>query len=89
MCRRVKDLWRIVSKKYVVEVGGVRYEQQPQDIYAIVLMQRLKPALVSLWTLACPPLLPVPVKSSNLSGSLIDAASQIPLKPSYFSAFTA
>lgn len=56
----MRDPWRVGSPKYVAEIGRDRYEQQPEAIDAQVLMQRSKPARVSLWILTFPTLATTP-----------------------------
>lgn len=77
MYRNVRDPWRIVFQKYVVEIGRDRHEQQPKAIYAKVLMQRFRPDLVSSGILTFPSLATCSHQIHQPIKSLMDSAFKI------------
>lgn len=80
----MRDPWRIVIQKYVVEIGRDKYEQQPKAFYAKVLMQRFKPDLVSSGILTFPSLATCSHQIYQSIKSLMDSAFKITLKLTHF-----
>lgn len=85
----MRDPWRIVFQKYIVEMGRDKYEQQPKAIYAKVLMQGFKPDLVSSGILTFPSLATCPHQIYQSIKSLMDSAFNITLQAYPFLSMTA